>query len=359
MRCVCFRYNNNAENGVPHYYRAAAMLAVLVAAVPSTVGRLTVVEHALHGLHRPPPGMPHPEVPARLDAAAAALRRAPFADRLNWVRTEQLNRTPDEVIAAMGRVHSEAHLAIIQATAARGGGGFDADTFCAPGSWKAMIDGTSAWLEAASLAARGEGPALALARPPGHHATRDTPMGFCLINFAAVAAADYLAAYPSGRVAILDWDVHHGNGVAAIVADEPRVRYCSTHERGGFPRTGLDEVRKWAEAWCGGAGRQLPADGLGFTRGHSTAGGSVRYSFLAEPPPAVTRARPAAPVQADHGLLGNILHLPLPAGSGSYTYLKRLREEAIPFLLGHREGDDWAPDFLIICAGAPVDVLKC
>jgi acetoin utilization deacetylase AcuC-like enzyme len=85
----------------------------------------------------------------------------------------------------------------------------------------------------------------------------------------------------------------------------------------------------------------------------------VRYIVLAVSPPATARARSAAPVQADHGLLGNILHLPLPAGSGTYTYLKRLREEAIPFLLGHREGDDWAPDFLLICAGAPVDLLKC
>lgn len=120
-------------------------------------------------------------------------------------------------------------------------------------------------------------------------------MGFCLINFAAVAAAEYLASHPEGRVAVLDWDVHHGNGVAAIMADEPRVRYCSTHEQGGYPRTGLDE--------------------------------------------------------GDKGTHGNILNLPLPPGSGGTTYLKRLREKAIPFLLGRIGEDDWEPDLLIICAG--------
>lgn len=219
------------------------MLPWLVFGAVGLAGRrLSVIEHSLQRQHRPPPGMPHPELPARLDAAAAALRAASFAGQLDWRTSAQSELSDEHVLSAMRRVHSEEHLAAIEVTSARGGGGFDADTYCAPGSWKAMIDGTKTWLEAVSLASSGAGPALALARPPGHHATRDTPMGFCLINFAAVAAAEYLASHPEGRVAVLDWDVHHGNGVAAIMADEPRVRYCSTHEQGGYPRTGLDEV---------------------------------------------------------------------------------------------------------------------
>ena len=93
-----------------------------------------------------------------------------------------------------------------------------------------MLDGTRAWMQATSLAAAAAGPAVALCRPAGHHATRDVAMGFGLVNFAAAAIAAQLEAAPESTVAILDWDVHHGNGVADIFKDEPRVRYCSTHE---------------------------------------------------------------------------------------------------------------------------------
>jgi acetoin utilization deacetylase AcuC-like enzyme len=131
-----------------------------------------------------------------------------------------------------------------------------------------MLDGTRAWLEATRLAARGAGPAVALSRPAGHHATKHVAMGFGLVNFGAAAVMDQLAASPDARVAILDWDAHHGNGVAEMAANEPRVRllshpiashliplhhhptpipshlpqvrYCSLHEAGGFPGTGPD-----------------------------------------------------------------------------------------------------------------------
>ncbi len=155
-----------------------------------------------------------------------------------------------------------------------------------------MVDGTSAWIEAVRLAAAGQGPALALARPPGHHATRTDAMGFCLVNFAAAAAAAHLDATPAARVSVLDWDVHHGNGVADILGAEPRARYSSTHETGGFPYTGLDED--------------------------------------------------------DRGPHANLLHLPLPAGSGGEEYLQALRTRALPFLL---PTDEPLPDVLLVCAG--------
>ena len=69
-------------------------------------------------------------------------------------------------------------------------------------------------------------------------------MGFGLVNFAAAAVASHLHTHPESRVAILDWDVHHGNGVASIFREEPRVRYASTHEAGGFPQTGMREEER-------------------------------------------------------------------------------------------------------------------
>jgi acetoin utilization deacetylase AcuC-like enzyme len=161
-----------------------------------------------------------------------------------------------------------------------------------------MLDGTRAWMHAVGVAASGNGPALALSRPAGHHATRNQAMGFGLVNFAAAAAAAHLADHPSSHVAILDWDVHHGNGISGIFAEEPRVCYCSTHEDGGFPMTGTDE--------------------------------------------------------ADRGPCGNCLHLPLTKGASSDEFLGALRGKALPFLLERSSAaslNDAKPPLLLICAG--------
>lgn len=166
-----------------------------------------------------------------------------------------------------------------------------------------MIDGTRAWIEVTTAAFHGMGPALALTRPAGHHATRSVAMGFGLVNFAAASVAAHLASTPSSRVAILDWDVHYGNGVAEIFRDDARVRYCSIHEAGSFPGTGMDEK--------------------------------------------------------DVGPLGNLLRLPLHKGSGSNEFFSALRQKALPFLLcggsalsgeALRTGGV-PPDLLVICAG--------
>lgn len=142
---------------------------------------LVVIEHASHQRHRPPPGTPHAEVPARLEAAKAALKGSSFASSLRWRTTAEVDRSIAEV--ALERVHSPELIASIKQLSARGGG-IDSDTYVAPGSWDVCLDAAGAWLEATSLAADGCGPALALARPPGHHATRAAAMGFCLANFA-------------------------------------------------------------------------------------------------------------------------------------------------------------------------------
>lgn len=271
--------------------RPSSMILSMIAATVAS-SSLLVIEQSLHARHRPPPGQRHAEVPARLDSAATALRRAPFAHQLEWRRAMDTQVGPEGAVAALKLVHTVEHLRTVQEMS-KVGGGFDTDTYCAPGSWEAMLDGTRAWLEAVAVAAAGRGPALALCRPAGHHATRNVAMGFGLVNFAATAVAAELESSPSSQVAILDWDVHHGNGVADIFRDEARVLYCSIHEAGGFPGTGMDET--------------------------------------------------------DRGPHGNLLHLPLPRGSGSQAYLSALRERALPFLLG--DGEQGAPSTLLICSG--------
>ena len=175
---------------------------------------------------------PHPERPERLIAARAALERTlPPEDRVD-VNVRAV--TDQEAL----RVHSHDYLVYLEHVLRRGSGYIDADTyFC------------EATEEAARLAAGGsvelsrmmlDGKALrgiALLRPPGHHATSSQAMGFCLLNNVAIAAADALA-HGAKRVAIVDWDVHHGNGTQDIFYEDDRTLYVSLHESPLYPGTG-------------------------------------------------------------------------------------------------------------------------
>ena len=264
-------------------------LYMLLIVPTSSLWSLTVVHQTLHERHRPPPGKRHAESPTRLVAARKALTAAPFAGRIVWTRALDSERTPQDAVAALKLVHTVEHLRAVQGLSQSGGGGFDMDTYCAPGSWEAMLDGTRAWLHATALAAEARGPAVALSRPAGHHATASVAMGFGLVNFAAAATAALLTARPEARVSILDWDVHYGNGVADLLREEPRALYCSLHEFGGFPGGGEEEQQR--------------------------------------------------------GPRGNLLRLPLPRGSGREAFLSALRHKALPFLLAR------PPDVLLVCAG--------
>jgi acetoin utilization deacetylase AcuC-like enzyme len=142
----------------------------------------------------------------------------------------------------LARVHDPAHLARLEAFCAAGGGDIDADTYARADSWDAARRAAGASLAALqALEQRGEGIAFVPVRPPGHHATRDRAMGFCLVNNVAVAAASRTTL--GERVLIVDWDVHHGNGTQDIFWDDPAVLYVSTHEHPLYPGTGRpDEV---------------------------------------------------------------------------------------------------------------------
>lgn len=190
------------------------------------------------------------------------------------------------------RVHQEEYLCRLKDLSAGCPPGavwhLDPDTYLTSGTWDAARAAAGAAVTAVAEALQGR-PAFALVRPPGHHAGPMYGMGFCLINNAAVAAA--YAVEQGSRVAIIDWDVHHGNGTQHIFYDSDRVLYCSIHRSPFFPGTGRpDETGTGA--------------GEGFT-----------------------------------------VNVPLPRGSGATQYLHLMDEIILP------ETATFDPDLVIISAG--------
>ena len=176
-------------------------------------------------------GRHHPERPARLGAVLAGARRAGVADAL--VALEPRRATVDELAA----VHPLAHLDELERFCAAGGGHIDADTGVVTESWDAAVLAAGAGLAAIEALDSGAGDAAFCAvRPPGHHATPATSMGFCLVNNVAVAAAHL--AERGERVAIVDYDAHHGNGTQDCFYGDGRVFYVSFHQHPLYPGSG-------------------------------------------------------------------------------------------------------------------------
>jgi acetoin utilization deacetylase AcuC-like enzyme len=187
--------------------------------------------------HDPGPG--HAEQPARLRAVLRALDHDRYAalDRIEAPRA-----TREQLL----RVHSAAHVERILANAPPEGGTYrlDEDTVMSSGSVEAALRAAGAAVAAVDAVLGGDTRhAFCAVRPPGHHATRDLAMGFCLFNNIAVAAAHALAAHGLKRVAIADFDVHHGNGTQAIFEREPRVLFASSHQSPLYPDSGRESER--------------------------------------------------------------------------------------------------------------------
>jgi acetoin utilization deacetylase AcuC-like enzyme len=187
--------------------------------------------HPIYLEHLTPPG--HPERPDRLRALAKALEHSDF-DALD--RHEAPRGSEESILLA----HPESFLAKVAGSIPETGmARIDGDTVASPKSFEAAMYAIGAATDAVDAVFTGKANnAFVAARPPGHHAERETAMGFCFFNTAAIAARHAQQEHGAERIAIVDWDVHHGNGTQDIFWDDKSVLFCSTHQMPLYPGTG-------------------------------------------------------------------------------------------------------------------------
>ena len=182
-------------------------------------------------------GERHPENPDRLRAIRRGLTKR---HGVEYVEADPAEKS------AVTAVHDADYVDELESFVADGGGSWDPDTVASDGTWDAALTsaGLAQWAAREALdGSTGRRTPFAIGRPPGHHAVTDDAMGFCFFNNAAVAAQTALDEDLADRVAIFDWDVHHGNGTQDIFYDRGDVLYASIHEDGLYPDTGdLDET---------------------------------------------------------------------------------------------------------------------
>ena len=188
--------------------------------------------------HKHNMGHMHPEAPARLGAIEDRLHAAHLFDYLVHQQAPLVHR--DHLL----RVHDDTYVDAIElASPYEGIVHLDGDTAMNPQTLEAAYHAAGGAVMAVDRVLRGEVEnAFVACRPPGHHATRNQAMGFCFFNNVAVAAAHALEQHGLGRVAIVDFDVHHGNGTEDIFRDDPRVLFISTFQHPFYPYCGADTV---------------------------------------------------------------------------------------------------------------------
>jgi len=180
-------------------------------------------------------GAGHPERPQRIEAVLEALRAPDLAGLIQWVEAPPADRE------ALLRVHPAGYLDALEAIGAAGGAALDPDTVMGPRTWEAALAAAGVALAAVERGVR-DGTAFGATRPPGHHALAGRAMGFCFLNNVVIAAR-YGQELGRGRVLIVDWDVHHGNGTQALVEADRDVRFVSLHQYPWYPGTGAADER--------------------------------------------------------------------------------------------------------------------
>ncbi len=196
----------------------------------------TLISHPSCLQHHMPAG--HPECPERIDAIMNQLT-ANGIDGLLYQREAPI-ATDEQLL----RVHTLAHLhAITRAVPTEGTTFFADDVYLSPQTLRAARHAAGAAIMGVDMIMRGETDAVFCnVRPPGHHAERARAMGFCIFNNIAIAAAHALEFYGLERIAIVDFDVHHGNGTQDIFLNDPRVLFCSSFQYPFYPNTDIDNV---------------------------------------------------------------------------------------------------------------------
>ncbi len=198
---------------------------------------LLIVSHPACALHAMTPG--HPERPERHTAVMDAIQSAGYRDSATWAEAPLVKREHLE------RIHEPSYLDHVDQHSPESGLiQLDPDTAMGPHSLEAAQRAAGAAILATEQVLGDGGPqrAFCATRPPGHHAERDRAMGFCFYGNAAAAAAHALDHYGLERVAIVDFDVHHGNGTEHIFKNDRRVMFCSTHQHPFYPGTGTESV---------------------------------------------------------------------------------------------------------------------
>jgi acetoin utilization deacetylase AcuC-like enzyme len=220
----------------------------------------------------------HPESAGRMTATMALLDECGLLSKLTRIPARAA--TADE----LALVHDPRYVAGVQRAAESGGGWVDPDTLITPRSYDVAAHVVGGTLNALDAVMRGDvESAYCLVRPPGHHATPTQAMGFCIFNHVAVAAAYALVRYGLERVAIVDYDVHHGNGTQDAFYRDGRVLYISTHEYPFYPGTGA------AEEIGEGAGRGM---NVNIPMPHGSGDSEHISAFRQVAEPALRRFRP-------------------------------------------------------------------